>query len=57
MKDYFGTTVEFNEGLERWVATDNRTKGTIGYGESSMEALMDYLSKKVLDEPKASEIY
>lgn len=48
MKDnYFGIAVNFNEGLERWVATNNRDNDTIGYGETSLEALFDYLNKAV----------
>ncbi len=50
-ESYFGITVSFNEGLERWVAIDNRTQEVIGYGETSMQALFDYLNKKVPDEP------
>jgi len=48
---YFGIMVSFNEGLERWVATDNREHEVIGYGETSMEALFDYLRQKAPAEP------
>lgn len=46
LNSYFGITVNFNEGLERWVATDNLEQETIGYGETSLEALFDYLNQK-----------
>lgn len=45
-EDYFGITVSFNEGLDQWVAIDNRGQDHIGYGDSSISALINYLDKK-----------